>query len=685
MGQTRYPSDGIMLSGRLHWACSTRASLPRGPIWSVALHPPVLVLLEAITVLQCGILLYIARDRRPGIDPITWWSIGMAVGSVGLVLLIVPGSRFVNHELPVTLVILAAGFAWVAARNFAGRSAHWAIVAAGPVVWLLANRIPGIADAEGLGIGLSWGIGAFYQLAFVAALWPNGKEYLPARTAMLIFVGTHAAIYALRAALGVTDLDLAFRDTLTGVLLLEGQFRVIGTAFLVLALTKQRAELTTARSLEAAQRASAARSRFVAQMSHELRTPLNGVFGLAQVLMRDPRLLSDQRAHVQALEIAGRHLLSIVNDALDLAKIDADRLEFIARPLDPVATAAECVALLRSAAVEKGIALRLELDRFMPKLILGDQTRLQQILLNLLSNAVKFTPDGGSVTLHVVGVPANLLAAGMPSPGVPLGGGAAVGGAAAGGSLGGGESGGGQSVGVQPGGVQALGVRFDVIDTGPGVPPEQRHLLFRDFTQLDPSGGEGSGLGLAISARLAERMGGSLRYLRREDGPGSVFRLALPWPEAPAEPAMLCGGAEPAASGLDLLVADDIRVNRMVLRAMLTGAGHRVTEANGGREVLALVAEHRFDMILLDLRMPDMDGMEVTARLRAAAGWTAEVPIVGISADVMPGTVEACVAGGMDVVLPKPVEFDALLAELDRLRTHRHTARAEDSEIRALP
>ena len=674
------------------------------------MHPPVLVLLEAITVLQCSILLYIARDRGPGIDPITWWSIGMAVGSAGLVLLIVPGPRFINHELPVTLVILAAGFAWVAARNFAGQSAHWAIVAAGPVVWLLANRIPGIADAEGLGIGLSWGIGAFYQFAFVAALWPDGKEYLPARTPMLIFVGVHAAVYALRAALGATGLDAAYRAGLTNVLVLEGQFRVIGTAFLVLALIKQRAELTTARSLAAAQHASAARSRFVAQMSHELRTPLNGVFGLAQVLMRDPRLLSDQRAHVQALEIAGRHLLSIVNDALDLAKIDADRLEFIARPLDPVATAAECVALLRSAAVEKGITLRLELDRFMPKLILGDQTRLQQILLNLLSNAVKFTPDGGSVTLHVMGVPANLLAAGMPPPGVPLGGRVAAGGAAAGGSLGDGHpgdghpgaghsgagySGGGSSGGVQLGGgasgggalggIQALGVRFDVIDTGPGVPAEQRHLLFKDFTQLDPSGGEGSGLGLAISARLAERMGGSLRYLRREDGPGSVFRLALPWPEAPAEPVMPGAGTEPPAAGLDLLVADDIRVNRLVLRAMLTGAGHRVTEANGGREVLELVAEHRFDMILLDLRMPDMDGMAVTAHLRAASGWTAEVPIIGISADVMPGTIEACVAGGMDVVLPKPVEFDALLAELDRLRTHRHTAPAEVSKVRALP
>jgi CheY-like chemotaxis protein len=269
----------------------------------------------------------------------------------------------------------------------------------------------------------------------------------------------------------------------------------------------------------------------------------------------------------------------------------------------------------------------------LPLRVLGDQTRLQQILLNLLSNALKFTPEGGAVTLHA-----------MPT-----------------------ES----------------GVRFDIIDTGPGVPANRQHLLFKDFSQIDPGTSEGTGLGLAISARLAERMGGSLRYLPREDRSGSIFRLILPWPEAPAEPHQpqpavptVSPSTSPSPSPMRLLVADDVQVNRLVLRAMLTSAGHSVTEARGGEEVLGLVTHQRFDMILLDLRMPDVDGLEVTARLRALPGWTAEVPIIGVSADAMAETVQACLATGMDAVLAKPIEFDVLQDELHRLRAHRHAPAA---------
>ena len=204
------------------------------------------------------------------------------------------------------------------------------------------------------------------------------------------------------------------------------------------------------------------------------------------MLAQDSRLLPDQREHAQALEIAGRHLLSIVNDALDLAKIDADRLEPASRAFDPASTAEDCLALLRPNALDKRITLRFEPDSALPLRVLGDQTRLQQILLNLLSNALKLTPERGSVTLRTVTLPA--------------------------------------------------GLRFDIIDNGPGVPPDQRHLLFKDFSRLDPSTSEGTGLGLAISARLAERLGGSLRYVPREDTTGSIFRLMVPWTEAPGDP-----------------------------------------------------------------------------------------------------------------------------------------------------
>jgi signal transduction histidine kinase/ActR/RegA family two-component response regulator len=590
------------------------------------LHPPLLVVLEAITVLQCGVLLFIARSRGPGIDPITWWSIGMFISAAGLVLLILPAPRIVTNDAAIALVVAGVSFAWVAARKFAGQSSRWDIALAGPVLWLLINRLPFVADHVSAQMAISWGIGAFYAFAFVVAFWPDGVEHLPARPAMLIFVAAHGVAYALRAILAATGLDAGYRELLSNILVLEGQFRVIGIAFLVLALTKQRAEIAAARNLEAARRAGDARRRFVAQMSHEVRTPLNGVFGLAQVLARDPGLQAGQREHVQALEIAGRHLLSIVNDALDLAQIDADQLAFAARPFDPAATADDCLALLRPAALDKHIALLLDRDGAMPGLIVGDQTRLQQILLNLLSNALKFTPQGGAVTLHASPIPD--------------------------------------------------GVCFDIIDSGPGIPAEQLHLLFKDFSQLDPAAGEGTGLGLAISARLAERMGGSLRYIAREDAPGSIFRLVLPWPEAAVEPLRRRANAAAPTPALRLLVADDVRVNRMVLRAMLTGAGHSVTEARGGGEVLELVARQRFDIVLLDLRMPDIDGMEVARRLRALPGWTSDAPIIGVSADVMPETVQACLAAGMDVVLPKPIELDVLLEELHRQHGRRHAPAA---------
>jgi signal transduction histidine kinase/CheY-like chemotaxis protein len=597
------------------------------------LHPPLLVILEAITVLMCGAMLFVARTSGTERDPIPWLGAGLFLNALGLVIVVLPGPMFITRGLGVAMVLSGGSFAWIALRQFFDKSPRWDVAAVGPLLWLLVTRLPAVANDPGWQMMFSWGIGAFYMVILTWALRPDGTEYLPARTSALIFLGIHGIVFALRAFLAGTGLDGQYRDLLSNILIIEGQFRVIGTSFLVLALTKQRAENIAARNLEAAERASDARRRFVAQMSHEVRTPLNGVFGLAQVLAQDSRLLPDQREHAQALEIAGRHLLSIVNDALDLAKIDADRLEPASRAFDPASTTEDCLALLRPNALDKRITLRFEPDSALPLRVLGDQTRLQQILLNLLSNALKFTPERGSVTLRTVTLPA--------------------------------------------------GLRFDIIDTGPGVPPDQRHLLFKDFSQLDPSTSEGTGLGLAISARLAERLGGSLRYVPREDTTGSIFRLMVPWTEAPGDPRRRHAPPVPTTNALHLLVVDDVQVNRVVLRAMLTGAAHTVSEARGGREALGLIHQHHYDMILLDIRMPDIDGLEVTTRLRAMPGWTSEVPIIGVSADAMPETIQACLAAGMDAVLPKPVESAALLSELQRLRTHRHApAAARGSGLR---
>src|SRR5208283_3358437 len=267
---------------------------------------------------------------------------------------------------------------------------------------------------------------------------------------------------------------------------IEAQLRVVGISFLALAMTKERAELAIARSRDIARDAGDARRRFLAQMSHVVRTPLNGVLGLAQVLLQDSRLLVDQRQHVATLEAAGRHLLAIVNDALDLAKIDAGHLAFRIRPFDPSEAMNACLALVRPAAEDKRIKLQLLLAAELPVTISGDTTRLQQILLNLLWNALKFTPQDGAVTLRV--------------------------------------------------GAGADWLRCEVIDTGPGIPAEKEAMLFKDFARLDPNAADGTGLGLAISARLAERMGGRLLYHPGPGGVGSLFRLELPWPAAEGLP-----------------------------------------------------------------------------------------------------------------------------------------------------
>jgi len=262
------------------------------------------------------------------------------------------------------------------------------------------------------------------------------------------------------------------------------------------------------------------------------------------------------------------------------------------------------------------VVLRLSVDAATPALVRGDSTRLQQILLNLLWNAIRFTPTGGSVVLRVG----------------PLD-----------------------------------GLSFDIIDTGPGIPAEKRSMLFKDFSQLETSSG-GTGLGLSISSRLATRMGGEIRYLPGPDGVGSLFRLTLPW-RAVASPG--AGTARPAGgmcqSGLRLLVVDDVASNRMLLRAILSAEGHTTVDAAGGAEAIRLIARDNFDAVLLDAHMPDVDGPAVARQVRAAGGSAARVPIIGVSADVMPDTLRLCHESGMDLVLPKPIEREALMDALHRL------------------
>lgn len=397
-------------------------------------------------------------------------------------------------------------------------------------------------------------------------------------------------------------------------------------------LKRAMSDLALARDQSAA--ATAAKSRFLAQMSHELRTPLNGVLGLAQALARDPALSGEQRARARTLEEAGRHLVTVANDVLDLAKVEAGRLELRLGPAQLGELLDSAATLVRPAAEEKQLTLRVQVAAELPPLVQADQTRLRQLLLNLLSNAVKFTPAGGLVELI-----ARL---------------------------------------VGPAGTDGRRlVRIEVRDTGPGVPEAKRKVVFGDFVQLDR--GEragGTGLGLAIAAGIAAQMEGSIGCtdnLASPSGHGAVFWVELPllplaMPQAePAEP------AAPAAEqrALRVLVADDVPANLAVARALLESGGHRVDCVSDGSlalETLAKSAPARpYDLVLMDVMMPGMDGLEATRRIRQLPAPGGQVPILAVTASAFAEDIAACRAAGMNAHLAKPIERDALMAAIGRL------------------
>jgi signal transduction histidine kinase/CheY-like chemotaxis protein len=389
-------------------------------------------------------------------------------------------------------------------------------------------------------------------------------------------------------------------------------------------LKRAMGELASAR--DAARTAAEAKSQFLARMSHELRTPLNGILGFAQVLLRDRGLSEEQREQVTTLHEAGRHLLELVNSLLDLSKIEAGKLDLHLRDVAVRPLLDACAGLLAPEVDRKGLALELTIAEGTPAAVEADATRVRQMLLNLLSNAVKFTPPGGRVDFR-----------------------------------------------AGPLGDDRPGIRIEVQDTGPGVPPEKRHLLFEDFSQLFPAAGEGTGtgLGLAISARLAAAMGGRIGCdpeVRR----GALFWVELPLKEVPLPTAAaLAAPSEPAVAqpgrSLRVLVADDVAANRMVARAMLMSAGHRVDSASDGAEAVAAVSREAYDVVLMDVQMPVMDGLDATRRIRELPGGRGRVPILAVTASALPEQVAACRAAGMDAHLPKPIDRESLLTAVARL------------------
>lgn len=361
-----------------------------------------------------------------------------------------------------------------------------------------------------------------------------------------------------------------------------------------------------------AEAASQAKSQFLATVSHEIRTPLNGVIGMSDLLMEQPSE-AQTREFVRTLHLSATRLMDLINDILDFSKVEAGRLELERRPIRLAALVEESCRLFLPHAQSKGLRLEGHISTELPEHCLGDPARLRQVLLNLIANAIKFTEQGE------VRVAATRSGKGR--------------------------------------------LCLAVHDTGPGIEAAKQEQLFEPFRQGDASTTRrygGTGLGLAISRRLAEAMGGVLG-VESEFGQGSRFWIELPLEAVKyAEPELLDLPLSPRAVGGRVLLVEDNPVNQQVAVAMLERYGCSVQVAESGQKALTIAAQERFDIIFMDVQLPDMDGLETTRRLRQMHDWGAVVPIIAMTAGGPGAERERCLAAGMRGYLTKPLRLPAL-------------------------
>lgn len=432
---------------------------------------------------------------------------------------------------------------------------------------------------------------------------------------------------ALRAAAGVALLLPLLAALLQGLarteLPLAAPAAALAAGAAAMALLRQRwhqrerQRLDHARAVAAA--ANEAKTAFLANVSHEIRTPLNAVLGAAELLAATP-LSERQRQHVAVFQQAGELLSALINDLLDLTKIEAGKLELNEEPFELRPLLQRVVEMLQARAAQKGLALELDMATGLPATVLADSRRLQQALTNLVSNAIKFTAEGR----------VRLSAA-------PAGGGR---------------------------------VRFEVADTGIGIAASKIESIFEPFVQADGSITRtygGTGLGLAITRSVVLQMGGTV-HVRSTPGQGSVFTVELPLQPA-ALPPRPEPRPDPGARRARVLLAEDNEVNTYIFTAMLEGRGLRIDTAGNGLAALQMARERRYGVIFMDVQMPGMDGLQATRELRLheQQQGLARTPVVALTAHSFADDVQRCLEAGCDHHLPKPFTRAQLLALLDQL------------------
>ncbi|MBF0562521.1 MAG: response regulator [Alphaproteobacteria bacterium] len=402
-------------------------------------------------------------------------------------------------------------------------------------------------------------------------------------------------------------------------------------------LARQSHESALQQAKQAAEDANAAKSRFLAVMSHEIRTPITSVLGMADLLYRTS-LTGEQTGYLNILRSSTKTLLTILNDILDISKIEAGKVEIEVTNFNLKEAIGEVVELWRQNASAKGLKLELAVSGDVPAVVVGDPTRVKQVLFNLLSNSIKFT-EQGSLNIRVL---------------------------------------------IKQEIDRSRVILIEVEDTGIGIARDQINQLFTAFSQADQTTTRrfgGTGLGLAISKKLVELMGGTIG-IESELGTGALFWFTLPLkfgtaygPRADAIPATSPAGVPVLTQPLRILLAEDNRINQMLVRSMLQKFGHTVRVVDNGRQALHAVMAEGIDVVLMDMQMPEMGGEEATRAIRALPSPMNRVPVLALTADVMAEHRERYLKAGVNELVPKPIDWQFLS---DALKAH--TGRAVEAK-----